>query len=647
MNKKVWTVHPAFIIFSVIMMAMAAVSYSFNKFIFFIELIVSLVCAAVVVVSVIRFKIYMNNTIEAAYLTLSNVSDRYIDQIKTPAVVVGEYGEILVFNTVFKKTFFKDGNPVNNTITNIITREDIEASTTSTSIEVNISNKIYSIYSRKVDNGALVTFIDITKYKRIEKAFYDTRKSAGLIVFDNYEDFQDNYEGMAAPIMIQVEAVLQEWANSNHILYRKTFDNKYFVIFDESVLKEQIDKRFDILDEVRKIEYMGRCATISMGIGRGNQTLLESQYSAKKALDMSLGRGGDQVALLENGEYQFFGGVSKGVEKTNNVRIRVIADSVRREIEESEHVLIMGHQNSDLDAVGAAAGMYGIVKTKFGKSCYIVCDEGKTLAKDMIEHLKSEDEEKFISPESAIFHADKRTLIIVVDTHSPDFVESRRVLEQCGRVIIIDHHRRMVNYIDNAVVNFHNPSASSASEMVTELVKYLGEDSLSRVEAEALLSGIMLDTKNFVLKTGVATFEAAAFLRKKGADTVEVRDMFANSLESYSLKSELVAKAIRVNNCAITVAEENIKDARVISAQAADDLLTIKGIYASFVISRIPSGAVNISARSYGRINVQIIMERLGGGGHQTMAATQLMGVSLEEAQQRLIEVLKDVEVTA
>ena len=646
MKRRVWTVIPAFLVFGILMLGMAALSYKNSTFIFFIELIVSVASMIVVLLFVIRFRNYINKTIEAANVSLSDVSDRYIDQIKTPAAVIGEFGEILVFNTTFKKTFFRDDNPLNESITRILAKEDIETSLTSTSVEVDIYGKKYAIYSRKVLNGELITFIDITKYKRIERTFNETKKSVGLIVFDNYEDFQDNYEGMAIEIMIQVEANLQNWANQNNIFYRKTFDNKYLVIFDEKTLNQQIEGRFEILDTIRKIEYKGRNATISIGIGRNTATLAESQMNARKALDMALGRGGDQVALLDNMDYQFFGGVSRGVERTNNVRIRVIAESIRRELETAERVIIMGHKTSDLDSVGAASGIYAVVKKKFNKPCLIVCDREKSLARDMIDYLSSDDDEKFVSPENALFHVDKKTLLFVVDTHSADFVESRRVLDQCGRIIIIDHHRKMVNHIDDANVNFHNPSASSASEMVTELVSYLAENSINRIEAEALLAGIMLDTKNFVLKTGVATFEAAAFLRKKGADTVEVRDMFANSLESYRLKSELVAKAIRVNNCAITVADEDMENSRVIAAQAADDLLTIKGIYASFVISRIQSRDVNISARSYGKINVQIIMENLGGGGHQTMAATQIKGITLEEARERLIEELTNVEVT-
>ena len=250
----------------------------------------------------------------------------------------------------------------------------------------------------------------------------------------------------------------------------------------------------------------------------------------------------------------------------------------------------------------------------------------------------------FVSPDRGSVMAGPHTLLFIVDTHSPDFIESDWLYKNCGNVVIIDHHRRMVNAIENASIFLHEPGSSSASELVTEVIGYLSDDVLSHTVAEALLAGIMLDTKNFIINTGVRTFEAAAFLRKKGADTVVVRDVFANSLENYRNKSLLVASAQIVNHCAVTVAEEDMRDSRVVCAQAADDLLTIQGAYASFVISKIDSRTVNISARSFGKLNVQLIMEGLGGGGHQTVAATQLKDVTLEQAKDKLIDVLKQIE---
>ena len=411
------------------------------------------------------------------------------------------------------------------------------------------------------------------------------------------------------------------------------------------MLQKQIEKKFRLLDKVRSIVYNGRSATLSIGVGHGCDSLPESARMAKKALDMALGRGGDQVAVLSAGEYTFFGGVAKSVERTSKVRVRTISQQIAEAISHAEQVLIMGHKYSDLDCIGAAAGMYALVTEKFSKPCHIVADTERTMARLMIDRLREKHSDCFVTVEHGFVLAGARTLLIIVDTHSPSFVESDWLYQNCGDVIIIDHHRKMVDYIDTASIFLHEPSASSASELVTEVVEYLADDVLSHTEAEALLSGIMLDTKNFVINTGVRTFEAAAFLRRKGADTVVVRDVFANSLENYRNKSKLVSSAQLINHCAVTVADENMRNSRVICAQAADDLLSIRDTYASFVISHLDGHTVNISARSFGKLNVQLIMEKLGGGGHQTMAAAQLPNVTLEEAREKLIAVLKEAQI--
>ena len=413
----------------------------------------------------------------------------------------------------------------------------------------------------------------------------------------------------------------------------------------EAVLRQEMEQKFDLLDEIRAITYNGRPATLSIGVGHECTTLTDSASQARKALDMALGRGGDQVAVLTGSDYVFYGGVAKGVEKTSKVRVRAVSQEIADAIEQAERVLITGHRYSDLDCIGAAAGMYALVTKKYSKDCHIVADINRTMASDMIARLSENRRDMFISPDSSMLLSGQRTLLFIVDTQSPDFIEADRVYKNCGNVIIIDHHRKMVNFIDNASVFLHEPSASSTCELVTEVVQYLADDVLSHTEAEALLAGIMLDTKNFVINTGVRTFEAAAFLRKKGADTVTVRNVFANSLENYRDKSLLVSSAQIVNHCAITVADDTTRNSRVVCAQAADDLLSIQDTYASFVISRIDAHTVNISARSFGKINVQLIMEALGGGGHQTMAAVQLKDVSLQEAKEQLVNVLKDVNI--
>lgn len=640
MRKRVWTALPVFLIFVVLMFAMAIGTYSYNKILSFIEVGVSIAAMAVVLVFTLNFKNYVKNVVTQALDTSFNVNEKSIEQFKLPVAVVGEKGEILFCNSRFRKTFSTDSDPENEWIYPYISDNEMSYIARIDSLETEYRGRKFTVYSRKVGAGMMLLYVDNTFYKNIVDEYNRTKKSVAMIVFDNPEDFSSDEDPEGETSRITAERYLYRWAEKHNMLLRKLSDGKFIGIFDDEVLQKQIEKKFKILDRIRTVTVASRPVTVSIGIGRDCDTLTESAKEAKRALDMAQGRGGDQVAVLSKGEYKFFGGVAKGVEKTSKVRARVVSESVKVAIEEADNVLIMGHKFSDLDCIGSAAGLYAVVTKKFKKSAYIVTDVERSMAKQMIETLAKDNNTEFLSADKAFLHTGERTLCMIVDTHSPDFVESERIYKNSGNVIIIDHHRKMVNFIDKASVFFHEPSASSCSELVTELIEYLGDDVISRLEAEALLSGIMLDTKNFVVNVGSRTFEAAAYLRKKGADTVAVRDVFANSLENYRNKSRLVASAQIYRHCAIAVQDEPISNARIVCAQAADDLLTIQDSYASFVISTIDLHTVNISARSFGKINVQLIMEELGGGGHQTMAAAQLVGVSLDEAKEKLIRVI-------
>ena len=642
MRKHVWTAMPVYLIFVVLMLAMSIGTYHYNKILSFIEIGVSIAAFTVVLVFTVNFKKYVKSVVTEALDASFDVNEKSIEQLRLPVAVVGEYGEILFCNTRFRKTFSTDSEPENDKIFPYISDNDLSYVARIDSLETEYKDRKFTVYSRRVGSGLMLLYVDNTFYKNIAKEYNKTKKSVAMIVFDNPEDFSSDADPEGETSRITAERHLYRWAEKHNTLLRKLSDGKFIAIFDDEVLQKQIEKRFKILDRVRTVTVASRPVTVSIGIGRDCATLTESSKEAKRALDMAQGRGGDQVAVLSKGEYKFFGGVSKSVEKTTKVRVRVISESVREAIEKADKVLIMGHRFSDLDCIGSAAGVYAVVTKKFKKSAYIVTDVERSMAKQMIETLANDNYNVFLSPDKAFSHTGEKTLCFIVDTHSPDFVESEKIYKNCGNVIIIDHHRKMVNFIDKASVFFHEPSASSCSELVTELVEYLGDDVISRLEAEALLAGIMLDTKNFVVNVGSRTFEAAAYLRKKGADTVAVRDVFANSLENYRDKSRLVASAQIYHHCAIAVQEEPIPNSRIVCAQAADDLLTIQDSYASFVISTLDLHTVNISARSFGKINVQLIMERLGGGGHQTMAATQLVGVSLSEAKEQLIEVIRE-----
>ena len=632
---------PVFLVFVALMIAMSVTLYYYNKIIGIVAIGVSVISLGAVLAMMLRFRAYIRSVAESAVEDSFSPDDAALEAMKTPVAVCGENGELIMYNSRFRKAFLDNSDGENSAVTPYLAGIEPEFAARRQSVDVSFGDRRYTVVGREVKRGYLFEFFDDTYYKNTADKFNNTKKSVALIAFDNIEDFSDA-DQEAATAHLSAENYLYIWANENSILLRKLGESRYMAVFDEFVLREQIDRKFNILDTIRSVSYNGRCATVSIGVGRGCESLTESAAMAKRALQMALGRGGDQVAVLTQGEYEFFGGVAKGVARTSKVKVRVLSGEIDSAIAAADKVLVMGHKYSDLDCVGAAAGIYTLVKKKYNKPCHIVCDTDRTLARVMIDRLSADDKSMFIHPERALPLCSGRTLLFIVDTHSPDFVESERIYKSCVNVAVIDHHRRMVNYIDNAGVFLHEPSSSSACELVTEVLGYLADDVLDHTFAEALLAGIMLDTKNFVINTGVRTFEAAAYLRKKGADTVVVRNVFANSLENYIDKSRLVSSAKIYRHCAVTVADVPIHNSRIVCAQAADDLLSIEDTYASFVISAIDQHTVNISARSFGKINVQLIMEKLGGGGHQTMAAAQLTGVTLNEARDKLIEALDE-----
>ena len=645
MKKHVWTVVPAFLFLAVLMIPMSGITIIYNPVVGFIELGVTMVFITVIFIAVLRFRNYIRDVARSAMMDCFDPSQRSLEMIKTPVAICGTHGEVIAYNALFRRIFLDEYEGVNAPITTFIPGVDLEQALKRGVFDSEFAGRRFTTFVRTTEQGMMFEFIDDTYYKNIVDQYYDTKTSVALIVFDNIEDFSSDADQEAAAAHLAAENILYGWAQEYDILMRRLGENRYIAILEEEILNRQMEDKFSLLDHIRSIRYHGRPATLSIGIGHGCVSLTDSASQARKALDMSLGRGGDQVAILTDSEYVFFGGVAKGVEKTSKVKVRAISQQIAEAIEMSDRVLVTGHRFSDLDCIGAAAGIYSLVTKKYDKTCHIVTDIDHSMARDMIKQLSATHDDMFIYPESGISQTGARTLLIIVDTQSPDFIESERLYKNCGNVIIIDHHRKMVNSIDNASVFLHEPSASSASELVTEVIGYLADDVINQIEAEALLAGIMLDTKNFVINTGVRTFEAAAFLRKKGADTVAVRNVFANSLDNYREKSLLVSSAQIVNHCAVTVADDSSRSSRVVCAQAADDLLMIQDTYASFVISRIDMRTVNISARSFGKINVQLVMEALGGGGHQTMAATQMKGVSVEEAKEQLIKVLKNWKI--
>lgn len=444
--------------------------------------------------------------------------------------------------------------------------------------------------------------------------------------------------------MGDIEYTIGKYVSDHGGLMLKSDRDRFTVVVEERHLRSMISSRFELLEQVRDLaRERNQVVTLSVGVGRDAGNLNDSEQYARQALDMALGRGGDQAAVHSAGGYEFFGGVSSGVEKQTKVKTRIVAAALMELINSSDSVFLMGHRNADLDCFGAVVGLCRAVQL-MGKNAHIVIRKEKQLTGELYTRLVENGYEGvFLEPEAALQMTAKKTLLIICDTHTKQVVESPELYAQCKSVVVIDHHRKMVGHIDNAVIFYHEPYASSASEMVTELLQYFGEKiRIGRLEAESLLAGIMLDTKNFIMRTGVRTFEAAAYLRRLGADTVEVKRLFASSMDSYQRKVKLVAGAEIYRGCAIALSpDRDAPDMQVTAAQAADELLTIQGVQASFLIFEM-NGLMWFSARSMGQLNVQLIMEKLGGGGHLTMAGAQLRGASPSEAKEKLIAAIDE-----
>lgn len=643
--KRVWKISPFFLIIDILLFLMAFISVFYDIRIFYVEISIAIISTLLFIIGALKFNNYVNSAVKSAELAFTGKNKNSLEKLPFPSVVVGKNSDIVWFNTYFGSSIAQKKDYTGESISEFIDGKSIEKFREKNMVDIKYNGFRYTVFGIPADEFTILCFLEDTYYKEVSSEYIKSRPAVAIIMFDNREEFErECIDGEDAQIVAKVESTLQKWAASTTGFFKKLNGDRYMVIMEERHVKKFINEKFKILEEIRNIKLNDTTwATISVGLGRNGRTLKECEFWARRALDMALGRGGDQVVIKSFEKYKFFGGVSRGFEKRSKVRTRVIATALSEHIKSSDRVLIMGHKFSDLDSVGASIGMWSAVTKGQNKEAYVVVNKKETLALSLVESIEKKNTfNMFLSPEDAIDKITDKTLLIIVDTHSDSFIESKEIYKKCDKVVVIDHHRMMVNHINNALVFYHEPYASSASEMVTELVQYLSDNVLTRIEAESLLAGIMLDTKNFVLKTGSRTFDAASYLRRRGADTVEVKRMFSNSIDTYKVKYQLVSGAEIFNNCAIACAEEGTKDIRVASAQAADELLSIQGVSASFVI--YPSdGEINISARSLGDVNVQLIMEKMGGGGHQTMAGVQLKNVTIEYAREKLVEIISAI----
>ena len=578
--------------------------------------------------------------------SLLGAREETVAEYPMATMIVRETGEVLWQNDYCRQRVLDGEDAFGKRLDQVIPGLDFSGECGPQGQNVTAGGRMYTLYwvqtQRQGEPVRVLYLFDDHDLKVYAKEYFDSRPWVLLMVIDNFSElFLDAKENERSKTMSEIEHIIETFAEENCGLLKKLDKDRYIAVIEDRYMRRVEASRFQVLDQIRGITAGDRIsATMSIGVGSKEGSLHESEALARQALDMALGRGGDQAAVKLRDGYEFFGGVSKGVEKRNKVRTRIVANAITEIVQTSQNILVMGHRFADLDCVGAAVGLCAGLRN-MGHNASIVLDQGRSLAQSLVVKMKEEGlGELFISPEDALERLAADTLLFVVDTHVKTLLESSTVYAGCRNVVVIDHHRKMVDHIDNAIIFFHEPYASSACEMVAELNQYLGEQQkISAPEASAMLAGIMLDTKNFTLRAGVRTFEAAAYLRRMGADTVEVRKLFASNMESYQQRAQLVAAAQEYRGCAIACTTREMPDMRVIASQAADELLNISGVDASFLLFKVGSG-VNMSARSMGAINVQVIMETLGGGGHLTMAAAQLADISMDDAFQKLREAI-------
>ncbi|GFP78250.1 DHH family phosphoesterase [Clostridium fungisolvens] len=590
-----------------------------------------------------------DETVESKEINVTYIVEDFVRETMMlqiyPLVIIKENGEVIWHNKIFEDSFesINYNGEVISSIVRGLELDEIMKLSNGISYKVKLNKRIYEIYSRslKIDDNEnihLVYFNDITN---ITEA---TKESVMLIEVDNLSEVVKMTEENNGPFLIaEVEKNINLYAQALNAMIRKYDNNKYVLAVPDYNIDSQIATKFDILDKVREINLGNKMeVTLSIGVGRGGNSPAQNHAYAITAKELALGRGGDQAVVKKGEKLSFFGGNKKELEKRTRVRARVVGHALKDLIYESSKVYIMGHKNPDMDCFGAAVGIAAVIR-QLGKQCNIVLNNDNRAIEGFLDKIRQikDYEDVFINSESAVNSIDDDTLLIIVDVHSRGYVLDKNIYEKSKKIVIIDHHRRSPDFIEGALLTYIEVYASSTSELVTEIVQYMLEKpKLHQLEAEALLAGIAMDTKNFVFKTGVRTFEAASFLRRVGADTVDIKRFFSNDLKSYIQKAETIRSAEVVNNIAIAVCPPNVTQT-VIAAQVADDLLNITGIQASFVFVKIDRD-IHISGRSLGDVNVQVILESLGGGGHMTMAGAKLTDVAIEDAKKILQKAISE-----
>lgn len=625
-----------------------------------------IITSIIVYLAIVGYTYYANRkrkseiseTLQDLTLTVDSAAKTSLINSPFPLIIMETDGNIIWKSSKFNSEFMDvDINSYMNDLS-IELRSDIESREDKKNRDIvrqiTIGNRIYKIIGRYVDfknkdrdkKGKkeymiILHFIDDTENVKLQKEYKDSKSCVGIIMVDNYEETIRGLDASEKPIVTaEIDKKMYDWASLTNGVLIKSDRDRYVYLFEQRYLETLKEDKFSILDKIKEIDTKEKVQfTLSIAVSNEGLTDKQKYESAQGAMDVVLGRGGDQAVIRENEIYKFFGGRAEEVEKRTKVKARVVAHALENLIKESKKVMIMGHNNPDMDSIGSCMGIYRLAKT-LDTNAYIVSSEDVPALKAFNKELDkdSEYEDVIINKEVAMENVDEDTLLVVVDTHKVNYVDAPELLKEVKKIVIVDHHRRSADYIENATLMFQEVYASSAAELVTELLQYAETKiNLKTIEAESLYAGIMMDTKNFTFKTGVRTFEAAAYLRRCGVDIIRVKKWFQSDLKSFNIIADIVKRADIVNTTiAISIYDKTSKEASLICAKAADELLTISDITASFVLGNTGE-KICISGRSIGDINVQVILEKLGGGGHITLAGAQVEGMTIEETKQELI----------
>ncbi len=625
---------------------------------------IMIIPSIILFVAVVVYSYYTNNrrkseiseTLQDLTLTVDSAAKTSLINSPFPLIIIETDGNIIWKSSKFNIEFMN--MEINSYLNDLVIdikaeiegRENKKERTIVRHVELN--NKYYEIVGKFVHSKhhenknndiymLMLYFIDETENIKLQKEYKDSKSCVTIIMVDNYEETMQQLESEEKPqVIAEIDKCVYEWTDKANGILIKSDRDRYVYLFEQRYLEKVKEDKFSILDKIKEIKTKENIQlTLSIAVSNDGITDKEKYKSAGEAMDIVLGRGGDQAVIRENEIYKFYGGRAQEVEKRTKVKARIVAHALENLIKDASKVMIMGHTNPDIDSMGAGMGIYRLARD-IGKNAYIVDSQESNTLQSFKQSLAKEVEYEdiLISKEVAEENIDKDTLLVIVDTHKATYVEAPELLKKTGKIVIIDHHRRSADYIENATLTFQEVYASSAAELVTELLQYAETKvELKTIEAESLYAGIMMDTKNFTFKTGVRTFEAAAYLRRCGVNIIKVKKWFQSDLATFNKISGIVKKAEIVNDTiAIAIYDKKEKDSSVICAKAADELLTISDITASFVIGRM-GNKVCISGRSIGDINVQIILEKLGGGGHITLAGAQVEGMTMEETRQELI----------